>query len=65
MVKFLGDFDMQKNRDAEPKPNGTGYLISFAHIIATLNFALTLAKGSFNFSINKGTIDKTRLTQSN
>ena len=26
---FLGNFDVQKNRDAEPKPNGTGYLFSF------------------------------------
>ena len=28
---FLGDFDVQKNRDAEPKPNGTGYLFSFTY----------------------------------
>ena len=28
---FLGDFDGEKNRDAEPKPTGASYLFSFTN----------------------------------
>ena len=34
---FLGDFDGEKNRDAEPKPTGASYLFSFTKKIIVAN----------------------------